>query len=710
MDEKHGGRHPLVNAKPSSSKENYPPSERSNENAYVDIPEDTESQEPPSLESLSKDPDRTHRKWYPKYGRVQKCDWCNARARGTLQVCTTCAIRMCEDCARGRLWHGNRLHFIDADTLDWVMKKVARAPKPKQPKPPKPAKPAKKVPAKRAASASSDEEPKTPPPAPRRRKLKAIDYNEPEDEDDEDGEDDGSAGHGNNSTNAGPKQAHFPAPQHPQYGFAPHPPPPVPNYYGYNQEALHHHQAPMHGGYAPYGRMEPPMPGYYGPPVPAPAVPSMAGPSTHPDGRRAATKAKLNNTEQSRRTSGSRLDDDGNETGGGEDSEFDPQQDENDNEVKQKKGHADDANNNSNHGHSDRSATRTHARTLSRTSTDHNGTSSQVNAAHGIGTPAERLALTTRDREHDRLVVDVYNWLYGDRPALDPNRVRTRIPDRQASVPQYHREASPYGDGPYPAPHPAHPYGHPHQHMYPPGPGYPQYPPHQPYPEHPSYRPTAAHAPTPQDLTNIEHDQAMLDQMVAAWAHNPILQQLVAGNHRVYAVQLLWEVFGLRRWVVVREGRDGRNTSGDSNNGNDDDAAVDDGVEAFFPRTVCWFVAERDSQFRMEHEYAHEYAQRRVGAQTLGYGQPQPQPQVQVEGQGQGNGQAQQGPGGHGHANGTAGQPSRPAAYRGEGVAGRAGSSTAGGGGGAASGGGSDRGTAALSTQPVIFSATPDGL
>lgn len=90
---------------------------------------DPEHDERPSLEALSLNVARTHRDWYPKYGRVQKCDWCNARCKGTLHVCTTCSLRMCEECARNRIWHANRTHFIDADALDWVVKKTPKAAK-----------------------------------------------------------------------------------------------------------------------------------------------------------------------------------------------------------------------------------------------------------------------------------------------------------------------------------------------------------------------------------------------------------------------------------------------------------------------------------------------------------------------------------------------------------------------------------------------------
>ncbi|SPQ18903.1 76466a98-7a84-4c6f-9c1e-fc97e1f01ba1 [Thermothielavioides terrestris] len=77
----------------------------------------------PSLAALASDPLRTHRTWIPKYGRVQKCDFCNGRAPGTLHFCSVCQLHICENCARDRRWHTERQHFIDADALDWTFRR-----------------------------------------------------------------------------------------------------------------------------------------------------------------------------------------------------------------------------------------------------------------------------------------------------------------------------------------------------------------------------------------------------------------------------------------------------------------------------------------------------------------------------------------------------------------------------------------------------------
>ncbi|KAL2018939.1 hypothetical protein VTK56DRAFT_10233 [Thermocarpiscus australiensis] len=79
-----------------------------------------------STNSFADDPARTHRVWTPKYGRVQKCDFCNCRSPGTLHVCSTCSIHICEDCSRGGRWHSDRKHFIDPDACDWVPQKITR--------------------------------------------------------------------------------------------------------------------------------------------------------------------------------------------------------------------------------------------------------------------------------------------------------------------------------------------------------------------------------------------------------------------------------------------------------------------------------------------------------------------------------------------------------------------------------------------------------
>ncbi|KXX79760.1 hypothetical protein MMYC01_202825 [Madurella mycetomatis] len=69
---------------------------------------------------------RTHRNWGPKYGRVQKCDFCNGRPPGTLHVCTTCTLHICEECSRSGRWHSDSKHFINPDTCDWTEKEKKR--------------------------------------------------------------------------------------------------------------------------------------------------------------------------------------------------------------------------------------------------------------------------------------------------------------------------------------------------------------------------------------------------------------------------------------------------------------------------------------------------------------------------------------------------------------------------------------------------------
>jgi hypothetical protein len=73
----------------------------------------------------------------------------------------------------------------------------------------------------------------------------------------------------------------------------------------------------------------------------------------------------------------------------------------------------------------------------------------------------------------------------------------------------------------------------------------------------------------------MHQDRETLDHMRNAWNHNQILLRLVADNHRVYAIGLLWDVFELRRTRVL--------VNNDS-------------------QTVRWFMSERDRQVHIEHE------------------------------------------------------------------------------------------------------------
>lgn len=62
---------------------------------------------------------REHNDWTPKYGKVQKCDFCDRRSTGVLHRCEKCAIHICHDCSVSGKWEKNKLHFIDPGALDW---------------------------------------------------------------------------------------------------------------------------------------------------------------------------------------------------------------------------------------------------------------------------------------------------------------------------------------------------------------------------------------------------------------------------------------------------------------------------------------------------------------------------------------------------------------------------------------------------------------
>jgi hypothetical protein len=94
-------------------------------------------------------------------------------------------------------------------------------------------------------------------------------------------------------------------------------------------------------------------------------------------------------------------------------------------------------------------------------------------------------------------------------------------------------------------------------------------------------------------VAQYHQDNALQQQMRHAWNTNPILRNLRDNEgRRLDAINLLWDVFEVRRarvgvWVPDNS------------------------------QTVAWFVAQRDSQFRMEHmaralpapNYPHPYQQ-----------------------------------------------------------------------------------------------------
>ncbi|KAL2256059.1 hypothetical protein VTK26DRAFT_2256 [Humicola hyalothermophila] len=73
-------------------------------------------------------PAHIHQTWTPKYGRIAKCDICDKRSPGCLQLCMTCQSRtICENCARSGNWQKDKdHHFIDPDACDWTIKKPAK--------------------------------------------------------------------------------------------------------------------------------------------------------------------------------------------------------------------------------------------------------------------------------------------------------------------------------------------------------------------------------------------------------------------------------------------------------------------------------------------------------------------------------------------------------------------------------------------------------
>ncbi|KAK4101740.1 hypothetical protein N658DRAFT_506902 [Parathielavia hyrcaniae] len=529
-------------------------------------------QGPPPLEELASQATRTHREWTPKYGRVQKCDWCNGRSLGILQVCSACSLRMCEDCASQRKWHTNRSHFIDANACDWSPNQGYTAAKG--------GKPASNRGSKRPAPAAYNTA--TLAPAPRRRKLSmATESRRDEEEDDSADEDD-------SFDSPGASRRRFPAPVCARHEAEnPHPHPSATRNVD-RQEALPYRHAPHES--AQHGTTER----------------DMTAPRSRPGVRQAAARAMLNMNELGRRSSRSsrgRFDDDGDE----EDKEYEDEEDEGESDLDKKKGHAEQVNNRPIRRGNHREQS-TGGRPLGRAPDDREHTSSPL-VGSGAGVLgrhplAHRPAPTATDIEHDRIILDIYDWVYGNRPNLDPRRARSPIPDHwagdwQAMGPQYGHEGAPYGYNSYPAPH------------YP-TPGYGQFPSHTPasagyppqafqhyqdYPHHhhhhpgygpgghypltarsnPAYHPYNEH--TPAEIDHGRQDRETLSEMINAWTYHPFLLRLVNyDNRRVYAIGLLWDVLEVRRTRVhIR-----------------DDS-----------QTVRWFVHERDRQFRIQHSAAY---------------------------------------------------------------------------------------------------------
>ncbi|KAL2158563.1 hypothetical protein VTH06DRAFT_4330, partial [Thermothelomyces fergusii] len=449
-----------------------------------------------SLDELSRDPLRTHREWYPKYGRVQKCDWCNARSEGTLHVCTTCSIRMCERCARDRRWDKDYSHFIDADALDWKPKAGL-----KPPRTPKATLVPKKGPSKRPALSRESSEP----PPSRRRKLDSRADRERQDGDD-------LASSGFYSSRHSPPRAALAVPTAPYHGFvgplqpsAPRgyydhyypgpPPPPLP-------PPPYHHLS-MYPSYPPLPRMDPAsLLTFDGLPASAMTSTSAAEHAARSDGREAAASARSNIREQSRHVSQSRLSDGEPVKGDHDDIEYVQVQHHRDGEDPSVEGGDAENVHMARRRRDDREvASNPKARSI----TPGAGTDRDHDQPAQVGSAPPRFLPPWADyHEHDLLVVDIYSSIYGDRPNLDVYRVRTQIPnhwpgDWIAPASQYHGEPHTYAHSAYYSAPNHHPAGHPYdrhpdethsaadrprhqgQHMYPHM--YPHHSSYQHYPE-----------------------------------------------------------------------------------------------------------------------------------------------------------------------------------------------------------------------------------
>lgn len=342
--------------------------------------EDAKPPPPPTLEELANDPNRTHRTWYPKYGRVQKCDYCNSRSEGTLHVCSDCSVRICEHCARDRSWavHRSR-HFIDVDACNWAIKK-----------PPTLAKSAIQRGAKRAApdNASSG-------PAARRQKLdnsRSRAASVDENDEDDSAEDDKK----------------------------------LPDVRG--QSALRPAAAVGRDG-GDRGQSRSRLSAIPFRPDSSEISTPRATPQTSPvpnsrlNARLAASKALLGMSEYARRASqGSFADDDADEH---DDPEYRDQEEEEEGDdvgVFKNRGYVET---NSSRHPSNRAAVNAAPDARAERA---RGPSPEPRAS-GALVSAERPSVTADNEERDNLIKDIYYWIYGTRPTLSPNRIRTQIPD-----------------------------------------------------------------------------------------------------------------------------------------------------------------------------------------------------------------------------------------------------------------------------------------
>ncbi|KAK3337380.1 hypothetical protein B0T19DRAFT_70975 [Cercophora scortea] len=81
----------------------------------------------PNKPASSQESPRSHNEWVPRFGKVQKCDFCSERSTGILCRCSKCSLHICEACATEGKWKGDNRHFIDYKIQNWDLPKPARA-------------------------------------------------------------------------------------------------------------------------------------------------------------------------------------------------------------------------------------------------------------------------------------------------------------------------------------------------------------------------------------------------------------------------------------------------------------------------------------------------------------------------------------------------------------------------------------------------------
>lgn len=341
-----------------------------------------------SLQSIADDPTRTHRTWYPKYGRVQKCDYCNKRSEGTLHVCSDCHVRICEHCARARKWdRDTSRHFIDVDACDWIVRKTVNLSNQGTSNAPEKTRARKAK--RRAPSSPGDGASST---ASQRRKIQKRESTEDKDD-------------------TRPMAALRPAPLRPRRGEDLHSAPQFStSSHNHNENLGPNHQASAPGNNAPPARMETstPRPGWINVNLPPPR--------TRPVSRQTAARALLGMSEFSRYN----------------DNDEEGEDDDDDGYDGRDNGRVVDGNHRLGH-HGNLMAEDRGAEGFAR-----------ARAAHPLGGPRVSSAFAApappSNWERDVLIQDIYEWVYGVRPNPNPSRFRSRIPDTWG------------GDWPFPSP------------------------------------------------------------------------------------------------------------------------------------------------------------------------------------------------------------------------------------------------------------------